>query len=270
MVETEKYYNILDFFAKTHTGYLHAKGKTSTLQLLRRMHLQNGMHVLEIGCGTGATLALIASGNKKVKYFGVDHSETMINAAKKRIRFSGLNNIILLQKTSGTLLPFDDNSIDIIYAESVLGIQEDENLRDVVIEMYRVLKPGGMILLNETIWMDTTSTQEIITINKFCIQAFGIIQANEKYCYSADWKKLLEVNKFEHVEISTLNESGDNSPPLKLKVPLFLSNMFSVIGKVKKILQFKSRLKYNRSLKEFDKLFGDKKYMEGFIIVARK
>ena len=64
MSEKEKHDTILEYLAHKHTGFLHAYGKQASFELLQAVHLTAGMSVLEIGCGTGATLALIAAGNR--------------------------------------------------------------------------------------------------------------------------------------------------------------------------------------------------------------
>jgi ubiquinone/menaquinone biosynthesis C-methylase UbiE len=99
----------------------------------------NPKKVLDIGCGNGALLAHFASNFEQG--FGVDISSAAIKIAKQS--YSNINNI-LFSTIDGTILPFKDNSFDMIISMlSFRYLDWDAILK----EMIRVLSPGKHILI---------------------------------------------------------------------------------------------------------------------------
>lgn len=199
-----------------------------------------GEKILEVGFGTGATLALLASENRETEFYGAEASGKMFDIATSRLRFCGLENRIELRlMNSPTVLPFEGNYFDKIYFESMLAIQEDNKLHEMLSDIKRILKPDGILVMNETIWLESTSLQKIRDVNEFCKKEFGIIQANAKYPFLADWKKLFQQLNFEILEVMNLDEVAPESG--KLQKRMLRSDLFTLIGKLK--LRFKSKLR---------------------------
>ena len=74
------------FELQAYTGATkHMGGLKSTNELLELCHMAEGKHVLEVGCGVGATAVYIAKkyGGKVV---GVDLRETMVDQARARAK----------------------------------------------------------------------------------------------------------------------------------------------------------------------------------------
>ena len=94
----------------------------------------------DLGCGTGATVAILARSVRRV--IGVDGSEEMLAAARTRV--ADLDNIDLRH---GTLeaLPIDDASLDAATLMLVLHHLPAPGLA--LAEAARVLKPGGRLLI---------------------------------------------------------------------------------------------------------------------------
>lgn len=99
--------------------------------------------VLDAGCGSGKYLSKIESVANIL--YGVDAATEQINIAKTKVK--NKENIICADLVK---LPFEDNKFDIIYSSWVLGTIIDEIKREkVLIELRRVLKPNGKIILIE-------------------------------------------------------------------------------------------------------------------------
>ena len=75
-------YHILDYFAQTNTGYLHAHGEAGTLALINEMALHGNEKVLEVGFGTATTMARLAGRYPELILYGVDASSRMIDCAR--------------------------------------------------------------------------------------------------------------------------------------------------------------------------------------------
>src|SRR5262245_5422229 len=61
-------------------------------RLLDLMQIRTNDNVLEVGCGTGRNLAILAGRYPKSNFFGLDASSVMLNAAKKKADAKRLQN----------------------------------------------------------------------------------------------------------------------------------------------------------------------------------
>lgn len=100
--------------------------------------LTNGTRLLDIGCGDG-TLAFQAT-----KYFqdvyGIDIAESAVQLARKKGVQADVVNL------NSSVLPYKDNFFDSVTILSTLQYFYD--LDSVLLECYRVLVPGGTLLLS--------------------------------------------------------------------------------------------------------------------------
>ena len=108
-----------------------------------RLHWERHVRVahprlLDVGCGTGANLAALA---RRSEPFGIDVAEPAIRACRER----GLGATVL---ASAAALPFRAASFDVVLSCDVLGHRSLPDRRVPLAEMARVLKPGGLVLLN--------------------------------------------------------------------------------------------------------------------------
>src|SRR6185295_6361081 len=94
----------------------------------------------DLGCGTGATMAMLAPHVQRV--VGVDSSEEMLASAKARL--DGATNIAL-HRGSLEALPIDSRELDA--AVFVLVLHHLPTPSQALVEAARVLKPGGRLLI---------------------------------------------------------------------------------------------------------------------------
>lgn len=226
--------NILHYFSKINAQYLHANGEFATKFLIQKLDCQPNTKILEIGFGTGTTLLYLFSIYRNTRFYGLEQSHSMYKKAGERFRFCCVNEHIELSlMTEKNKLPFENNTFDKIYVESVLAIQEGNDLQFMVKEIGRVLKPNGTLVINETIWLDKTPLAEIKRINAFGKQAFGIIQSSEVVPYLADWQKLFEQENLICISTHKFTEMQGNFDKHFHFPYSFLSFIFTAIGKVK-------------------------------------
>ena len=100
-----------------------------------------GKRVLEIGGGMGTDLAQFAGNGATVT--DLDLSAGHLSLAKENFALRGLNGSFVLHDAE--TLPFPDDSFDLVYSNGVL--HHTPNTREVVREIFRVLKPGGRTLV---------------------------------------------------------------------------------------------------------------------------
>ena len=99
------------FYDFTRKYYLLGRDK-----LIEEMNVREGENVLEIGCGTGRNLEILAKKYPKTKFFGLDASAAMLETAQRKIDSKGLENVelktaladdFLFDKTFELEKPFD-------------------------------------------------------------------------------------------------------------------------------------------------------------------
>tara|TARA_R110002049_G_scaffold252877_8_gene428204 strand:- start:2269 stop:3093 length:825 start_codon:yes stop_codon:yes gene_type:complete len=258
---------ILEYFGNSHASHIHARGKVSTNKIIELLEAREDERILEIGFGTGTTLVQMVT-HYKAEFWGYETSKVMYQKALKRVRFCKAHekiNLILIENKNH--FPVPDNTFDRVYAESIIAIQEDIDFLNLLCEIKRVLKPNGVLLFNETIWMDTTNRSKAQKINSECKKSFGIIQANHDYLHIADWKNLLTKIGFR----PELELRVDSIIPKKEKVSIttFYSKIFTLIGKIKAYTSFSMRRNWKDFQLDMDTIMNNhEKLMEGIIIKA--
>ena len=96
--------------------------------------------VLDIACGEGYGSNLMSKKAKQV--YGVDIDEDVIRSAKKK--YNRTNLFFKVGSTSN--IPLEDNSVDII--TSFETIEHHNEHHKMMIEMKRVLKPKGIVIMS--------------------------------------------------------------------------------------------------------------------------
>lgn len=99
-----------------------------------------GMKALDVGCGTGAQLAIYQARGCEV--FGVDLSNSMLNIAQGKLGFEAN-----LQQCDAEYLPFGDGIFDLVHSSLFLHQLNAQDRSAVLSEAMRVMRPGGNLLL---------------------------------------------------------------------------------------------------------------------------
>ena len=99
------------FYDFTRKYYLLGRDK-----LIAEMDVQVGENILEVGCGTGRNLAILAKKYPDTNFYGLDASAAMLETAQNKIDKKNLQNVHLknvladdfaFDKTFGLQKPFD-------------------------------------------------------------------------------------------------------------------------------------------------------------------
>lgn len=105
--------------------------------------------VADIGCGSGAQTAVLATALPQAHITAVDLLPEMIEGVEARMKRLGLTRVEPLQ-ASMFELPFEEESLDLLWCEgAIFIIGFEEGLR----QWHRFLRPGACIGLSECCWL---------------------------------------------------------------------------------------------------------------------
>lgn len=139
--------NDLEFYNRVADEWWSESAKIYALQHLNAPRFQYfdryvaswaGLRVLDVGCGGGFSCEFLAKRGAIVS--GIDQSPNCINNAQRHAVLSQLD--IDYQQGHAESLPYSDESFDSVVCVDVLEHVDD--LRKTVLEIERVLKPGGI------------------------------------------------------------------------------------------------------------------------------
>jgi ubiquinone/menaquinone biosynthesis C-methylase UbiE len=167
--------------------------------------------ILDVGCGYGRTLEeLHQLGYQHL--IGIDFSQGMIERGKQQAPYLDLR----LKKDAGIDLP--DQSIDAVILFAVLTcIKNNEEQQALISKIHRVLKPGGILYIND--FLINTDERNQSRYRKFEAKygVYGIFELPEGAVlrhHSEKWLKELLCNfrtlKYENLTFTTMNGHKSN------------------------------------------------------------
>ena len=120
--------------------------------------LVNNPTILYVGVGGGMELLQFAYFSRKAgSVIGIDIIDEMLHVAKENLFQAEImnpwfhGNFIDLKLGNALDLPIEDNSIDIAAQNCLFNIFKENELKNALKEMYRVLKPGGSLVISDPI-----------------------------------------------------------------------------------------------------------------------
>jgi len=139
--------------------------------------LRKGETVLDLGSGAGVDCFLAADKvGENGRVIGVDMTPEMIERARENARKGNYGNVDFRLGEIGNL-PVADNSVDIVISNCVINLAPDK--RRVFTEAFKVLKPGGRLMISDIVLL-----RELPDFIKNSIEAYigclsGAIMRNE-------------------------------------------------------------------------------------------
>jgi ubiquinone/menaquinone biosynthesis C-methylase UbiE len=169
--------------------------------------LKQGETVLDLGSGAGFDCFLAASRvGKRGKVIGVDMTPEMIDKARENKR-KGLYHNVEFRLGEIENLPVADGTIDVVISNCVINLSPDK--RRVFQEAFRVLKPGGRLMVSDIVLLKELPLSIAKSVDAYvgCISG---AELKDKYL------KLIEKANFQEIKVveekSLSIESLSNDP----------------------------------------------------------
>lgn len=169
----------------------HKKWREDTMS---RMNVQKGSTTLDVCCGTADwTISMGQAVGPEGKAIGLDFSQNMLNVGYEKIK--AFPQIELIHGNA-MQLPFPDSTFD--YITIGFGLRNVPDYMQVLKEINRVLKPGGMFVCLETSQSELPGYKQLFRFYfKYVMPVFGKLFAKS------------------YKEYSWLQESAEDFPGMK-------------------------------------------------------
>jgi len=116
--------------------------------VMKQMQVEKGTTALDVCCGTGDwSLALADAVGSKGQVTGLDFSKNMLSIANEKMEALKRDNISFIHGNAMEL-PFEDQTFD--YVTIGFGLRNVPDYQAVLEELYRVVKPDGIVVCLET------------------------------------------------------------------------------------------------------------------------
>ena len=112
---------------------------------LEQIAIEKDYTILDVGCGGGRTISKLAAIATQGKVYGVDYSEESVAATKKINARAIEAGRVEVRHGSVSQLPFSDGMFDLVTAVETHFWWP--NLPADMREVFRVMKPGGMLIV---------------------------------------------------------------------------------------------------------------------------
>ncbi|MCG0274895.1 MAG: arsenite methyltransferase [Thermosediminibacteraceae bacterium] len=161
--------------------------------------LKRGEKVLDLGCGGGIDAFIAAKYvGPEGRVYGLDMTDEMLELANKNKEKMGIENVKFIKGYIEDI-PMEDESVDVVISNCVINLSEDKG--KVLMEAYRVLKPGGRLAVADIVVMKEVpeNLKKDVELWAGCIA--GALSIGE-------YERLLKEAGFNNIEIKPISVYG--------------------------------------------------------------
>jgi len=113
------------------------------------------LRLLDVACGTGRTLHHLARTHPRMRLHGVDLSPAYVRLARRRL--ADVDELTLAVENAEEL-PWADATFDIVTSVYLFHELPRNARRNVVREMFRVVRPGGLVVIEDSAQLSDSPT----------------------------------------------------------------------------------------------------------------
>ena len=145
------------FFLANSGSFLYTTRRGKFIEwerILDRLALSGAENVLDLGCGRGAVLTAVARRLSTGRVTGIDIWSTMDQSGNARdvtvrnATLEGVSERVQIETGDMRALPYQDASFDLVVSSlAIHNIRSNPDRRRAVTEAFRVLKPGGRMVI---------------------------------------------------------------------------------------------------------------------------
>ncbi|MFZ4057766.1 MAG: bifunctional demethylmenaquinone methyltransferase/2-methoxy-6-polyprenyl-1,4-benzoquinol methylase UbiE [Ferruginibacter sp.] len=133
-----------DFLNRFLSAGIDIRWRKKAINLLKPL---NPQYILDVATGTADVAIMMTQSLHPNKIIGIDISDGMLAFGRKKIEKLALTNTIELLNGDSETIIFPNNTFDAVTV--AFGVRNFQNLEKGLSEIYRVLKPGGKLVVLE-------------------------------------------------------------------------------------------------------------------------
>ncbi|MEW7281197.1 class I SAM-dependent methyltransferase [Aquimarina sp. 2201CG1-2-11] len=166
----ERFDQDVERFSNLKTGQVSTIDAEISLELITESSkriIPHAKNLLDIGCGAGNYTLKMLSKVEDLNCTLVDLSKPMLDKAFERVTRQCNTTVEIIQGDIREVI-LKENHFDIILAGAVLHhLRDDNDWEQTFDKLYRLLKPGGCLMISDLV------TQESESINEYIWQRYG-------------------------------------------------------------------------------------------------
>jgi SAM-dependent methyltransferase len=135
-------------------------------RLLAGLSLKGDEQVLDVGCGRGAVLSMVAKLVPRGRAVGLDlwrpqdQSGNSLEATWRNLDAEGVRDRCELHTADMRAMPFPDSAFDLVVSSlAIHNLHAHADRAQAINEAVRVLKPGGRLLIADLMWTKSYARQ---------------------------------------------------------------------------------------------------------------
>jgi ubiquinone/menaquinone biosynthesis C-methylase UbiE len=122
--------------------------------ILKHIGIKRGQKVLDFGCGSGNyTIPAARVVGEQASVYALDEDKEALDRLMSKAKLKGLKNIVRLDASGKSGIALDNESVDVVLVYDILHyyyFPEEDDRRRLLCEVYRVLKPNGLLSVYPT------------------------------------------------------------------------------------------------------------------------